>query len=81
VYGPADFVVGVDDEGNRTFTPAVPGTQSEPGLVVFRYDAELVGADDRLLATLASWSRHSARTGPRQRRRRREVGRTGGGRR
>jgi MFS superfamily sulfate permease-like transporter len=44
-YGPADFVVGLDDQGNRTFTPALPGAQSEPGLVVFRYDAELFYAN------------------------------------
>ena len=44
-YGPADFVVGVDDHGNRTFTPAAPGAQSEPGLIVFRYDAELFYAN------------------------------------
>jgi high affinity sulfate transporter 1 len=44
-YGPADFVVGMDDQGNRTFTPAVPGAQTEPGLVVFRYDAELFYAN------------------------------------
>ena len=44
-YGPADFVVGMDDQGNRTFTPAAPGAQSEPGLVVFRYDAELFYAN------------------------------------
>ena len=44
-YGPADFVVGVDERGERTFRAATPGTQSAPGLVVFRYDAELFYAN------------------------------------
>jgi MFS superfamily sulfate permease-like transporter len=44
-YGPADFVVGVDDAGRRTFTAAEPGAQSAPGLVVFRYDEELFYAN------------------------------------
>ena len=44
-YGPADFVVGVDGHGERTFEAAAPGAQSAPGLVVFRYDAELFYAN------------------------------------
>jgi MFS superfamily sulfate permease-like transporter len=44
-YGPADFVLGVNREGKRSFQPAAPGTQSAPGLVVFRYDAELFYAN------------------------------------
>lgn len=44
-YGPADFVVSVDKEGLRTFQAAEPGVQSAPGLVVFRYDAELFYAN------------------------------------
>jgi high affinity sulfate transporter 1 len=44
-YGPADFVVGLDDHGERTFRAAEPGAQSAPGLVVFRYDAELFYAN------------------------------------
>jgi high affinity sulfate transporter 1 len=44
-YGPADFVVGVDEQGRHTFAAAEPGAQSAPGLVVFRYDAELFYAN------------------------------------
>ncbi|MGZ4534246.1 MAG: SulP family inorganic anion transporter [Nocardioidaceae bacterium] len=43
-YKPKDFVIGVlADE--PTYEPAVPGHQSEPGLIVFRYDAELFYAN------------------------------------
>ena len=44
-YKPKDFVVGVDKSGEPTFLPATPGTQSAPGLVVFRYDADLFYAN------------------------------------
>jgi high affinity sulfate transporter 1 len=44
-YQPKDFVVGTADRDNPTFTKAEPGTQSEPGLVVFRYDAQLFYAN------------------------------------
>ncbi|MDH4158833.1 MAG: SulP family inorganic anion transporter [Actinomycetota bacterium] len=44
-YKPADFVVGVDQEGQRTYTAAQPGIQSAPGLLVFRYDADLFYAN------------------------------------
>jgi high affinity sulfate transporter 1 len=44
-YGPADFVLGVDEQGGRTFEAAEPGAQTAPGLVVFRYDAELFYAN------------------------------------
>jgi high affinity sulfate transporter 1 len=44
-YGPADFVIGVDDHGERSYQAAEPGAQSAPGLVVFRYDAELFYAN------------------------------------
>jgi high affinity sulfate transporter 1 len=45
-YGPADFVVGEGGEGGeRTYQAAKPGAQSAPGLVVFRYDAELFYAN------------------------------------
>jgi high affinity sulfate transporter 1 len=43
-YKPKDFVVGVAGE-QLTFQSATPGTQSEPGLVIFRYDAELFYAN------------------------------------
>jgi MFS superfamily sulfate permease-like transporter len=43
-YRPKDFVLTIT-AGVPTFQPATPGTQSEPGLVVFRYDAELFYAN------------------------------------
>lgn len=44
-YKPKDFVVGVSSDGQPTYTPSAPGKQSEPGLIVFRYDAELFYAN------------------------------------
>jgi high affinity sulfate transporter 1 len=44
-YKPGDFVIGQDQAGNPTYLPAAPGTQSLPGLIVFRYDAELFYAN------------------------------------
>ncbi|HVQ87779.1 MAG TPA: SulP family inorganic anion transporter [Actinomycetes bacterium] len=44
-YSPKDFLVGVDKEGEPTYEAATPGTQSLPGLLVFRYDAELFYAN------------------------------------
>jgi MFS superfamily sulfate permease-like transporter len=44
-YKPKDFVVGVNSAGQPTYTPSAPGQQSEPGLIIFRYDAELFYAN------------------------------------
>jgi MFS superfamily sulfate permease-like transporter len=44
-YKPGDYVVGQDQAGKPTYLPARPGVQSLPGLVVFRYDAELFYAN------------------------------------
>ncbi|WP_329000159.1 SulP family inorganic anion transporter [Kribbella sp. NBC_00709] len=44
-YTPGDFVIGQNQAGEPTYLPALPGTQSLPGLVVFRYDAELFYAN------------------------------------
>jgi len=44
-YTPKDFVLGVSDGGPQTYQSATPGTQSAPGLIVFRYDAELFYAN------------------------------------
>lgn len=44
-YKPADFVVGIDDKGQKVYQAATAGTQTEPGLIVFRYDAELFYAN------------------------------------
>ncbi len=47
-YSPKDFLLGVDQEGRRTYQKAVPGTESLPGLLVFRFDAELFYANASL---------------------------------
>ena len=45
-YKPSDFVVGVDASGEPTYQRGrAPGMQSLPGLIVFRYDAELFYAN------------------------------------
>ena len=44
-YRPKNFVVGVDAAGQPTYQSAAPGLQSTPGLIVFRYDAELFYAN------------------------------------
>ncbi len=44
-YKPRDFVVGEATDGGLTYAPATPGAQSQPGLIVFRYDAELFYAN------------------------------------
>jgi high affinity sulfate transporter 1 len=44
-YQPKDFVVSLSDKGEPVYTKAAAGTQSEPGLLVFRYDAELFYAN------------------------------------
>lgn len=44
-YSPKTFVVGVSSDDTKTYTPAAPGEQTEPGLIVFRYDAELFYAN------------------------------------
>ena len=44
-YAPKDFLVGVDREGDMTYISAEPGHQSLPGLLVFRFDAQLFFAN------------------------------------
>ncbi len=44
-YSPKDFVVVEEVGGTPSYLPATPGTQSAPGLVVFRFDAELFYAN------------------------------------
>ncbi|MFI6444533.1 SulP family inorganic anion transporter [Kitasatospora sp. NPDC050543] len=44
-YRPKDFVVGVTEEGVPTYTVAEPGIESAPGLIVFRFNAELFYAN------------------------------------
>ena len=44
-YKPGDYIVGQDAAGRPVYLPARPGTQSRPGLVIFRYEAELFYAN------------------------------------
>lgn len=44
-YRPEKFLVGVGDGGTRRFEAAQPGRQSLPGLIIFRYDADLFYAN------------------------------------
>ncbi len=37
--------MGINSAGEPTYTPSAPGQQSEPGLIIFRYDAELFYAN------------------------------------
>jgi len=44
-YKPADYVVSLDEHGEPRYEEARPGAQSEPGLVVFRFDSTLFYAN------------------------------------
>ncbi|MDP2287671.1 MAG: SulP family inorganic anion transporter [Actinomycetota bacterium] len=44
-YKPKDFVVSISPTGEPTYIASSPGVQSQPGLIVFRYDAELFYAN------------------------------------
>ena len=44
-YRPRDFVVGIGHDGEHEFQAVEPGAQSAPGLIVFRYDADLFFAN------------------------------------
>jgi high affinity sulfate transporter 1 len=44
-YNPSAFVLGRSDAGAPVYQSARPGTQSLPGLVIFRYDADLFYAN------------------------------------
>ncbi|MGW5239508.1 SulP family inorganic anion transporter [Monashia sp. NPDC004114] len=44
-YRPHRFVIGIDAEGQPIYTRAEQGMQSAPGLLVFRYDADLFYAN------------------------------------
>lgn len=44
-YRARDFVLGVRSEKGYTYDKAMPGTQSAPGLIIFRYDADLFYAN------------------------------------
>ncbi len=44
-YRPQDYVVIVDPDHELTYRASTPGTQSAPGLIIFRYDSELFYAN------------------------------------
>jgi MFS superfamily sulfate permease-like transporter len=44
-YKPGDYIVAQDPAGEPVYLPAKPGVQSLPGLVIFRYDADLFYAN------------------------------------
>jgi MFS superfamily sulfate permease-like transporter len=59
-YQPASFVIGESREGDPSYTKAGPGAQSEPGLVIFRYDAELFYANaDRIVEDVQDVVEHA----------------------
>lgn len=47
-YTPQDFLVGVSKDGEPTYAAAEPGTESLPGLLVFRFDSRLFYANASL---------------------------------
>lgn len=47
-YTPTDFLVGITRDGEPTYTPAEPGNESLPGLLVFRFDSRLFYANASL---------------------------------
>ena len=49
-YAPHDLVVSVDERGRVTVKPPVPGTVSEPGLVIYRFAVGLFYANAERLA-------------------------------
>jgi high affinity sulfate transporter 1 len=44
-YKPKDYVVSVSPTGEESYALAEPGAQSEPGLIIFRYDSDLFYAN------------------------------------
>ena len=72
-YQPNDFVLTVSETGEETYRPATAGAQSEPGLIVFRYDAELFYANaNRFVDDVERRDRQRPRSGSMARPRRRE---------
>jgi sulfate permease, SulP family len=45
-YRPHSVVLALDADGQRMPVPATPGAQSEPGLVIYRFGADLFYAND-----------------------------------
>jgi MFS superfamily sulfate permease-like transporter len=46
-YRPHRLVLGLDATGRWTPVPATPGVQTEPGIIVYRFGADLFYANDR----------------------------------
>ena len=44
-YSPKKFIVSVNEGDNLSYEPAASGMQSAPGLIIYRYDAELFYAN------------------------------------
>jgi MFS superfamily sulfate permease-like transporter len=44
-YNPRDFVVTVSPTGDESYAKGIPGTQSDRGLIIFRYDSDLFYAN------------------------------------
>ncbi len=44
-YSPKDFLIGVDQDGEATYSAAEPGAESLPGLLFFRFDAQMFYAN------------------------------------
>jgi MFS superfamily sulfate permease-like transporter len=44
-YSPRDFILRPDERGGVAYTKAVKGEESLPGLIIFRYDAQLFYAN------------------------------------
>ena len=63
-YAPHDSVVSWDEAGRYTQSPPTPGTLSEPGLVIYRFDAPLFFANTR---TFDEQVRELTHTDPRPR--------------
>ena len=49
-YRPHSVVLALDADGQRMPVPATPGAQSEPGLVIYRFGADLFYANDHRFA-------------------------------
>ncbi len=63
-YQPRDFVLAVSTTGQLSYQKAASGSQTEPGLIVFRYDAPLFYANaNRFVDDIQSLDRRRTRPG------------------
>ena len=64
-YSPKDFVVGVTREGSRPIRRRPPAHRAQPGLIVFRYDADLFYANvNRFVDDVEALVEQRSRPGP-----------------